>query len=88
MISWRIRSRPRNPACPSFEWNIWACSSERVEGPHAADAEQDLLAETVLRAPAVEAVGDFAQFVGVLVDVGVEQVQLDAPDAAPPRSGR
>ena len=32
--------------------------AERLEGPHAADAEQDLLADAVLGVAAVEAVGD------------------------------
>ena len=34
--------------------------AERVERPHAADAEQDLLAQPVLGVAAVEAVGDVA----------------------------
>ena len=88
VISWRMRSRPRNPAWPSLVWNTCGCSSEGLEGPHPADAEQDLLAEAVLGAPAVEPVGDCPQVVVVLVDVGVEQVQLDPPDVGQPDLGR
>ena len=58
--------------------------AERVERPHAADAEEDLLAQAVLGVAAVEPVGDLAQVVGVLVDVGVEQVERDAADVGPP----
>ena len=62
--------------------------ADRVEGPHAADAEQDLLAHAVLlRVAAVEAVGDDAALGVVLVDVGVEQVQPDAADVGPPDLG-
>ena len=46
--------------------------------------EQDLLAEAVLGAPAVEAVRHGPQVVGVLVDVRVEQVQLHPPDVGDP----
>ena len=60
---------------------------QRLERPDAADAEQDLLAEPVLGAPAVEAVGDGPQLVRVFVDVGVEQVQLDPPDLGHPDLG-
>ena len=59
----------------------------RLEGPHPADAEEDLLADPVLGAAAVEAVGDRPQLVVVGVDVGVEQVQLDPPDPGPPHLG-
>jgi hypothetical protein len=38
--------------------------AERLQGPDAADAEQDLLAEAVLDVTAVEAVGDEPQLVG------------------------
>ena len=61
--------------------------AERLEGPDAADAEEDLLAEAVLDVAAVEPVGDPAQVIGVLVDVGVEQVERDAPDVGPPHLG-
>ena len=49
--------------------------AERLEGPHPADAEEDLLAEPVLGVAAVEPVGDERRSVGFSVDVGVEQVQ-------------
>jgi hypothetical protein len=48
---------------------------DQLEGPDAADAEQDLLAQPVLAVTAVEAVGDRAAVVDVLLDVGVEEVQ-------------
>ncbi len=54
-------------------------------GPHAADAQQHLLAQPVVLAAAVEPVGDPALGRGVLLDVAVEQQQrhpadLHAPD--------
>ena len=51
-----------------------------AEGPHrahAADAEQQFLAEPVLGAAAVQPVGDLAQGRLVLLHVGVEQQQRD-----------
>ena len=61
--------------------------AERVEGAHAADAEEDLLAEAVLGLAAVEPVGDGAQVGGVLLDVGVEQVQRHPTDLGLPHAG-
>ena len=58
--------------------------AEGPQRPHAADAEQDLLAEAVLGVAAVEPVGDGAGLGRVVVDVGVEQVQRDAADVGPP----
>ena len=54
----------------------------------AADAEQHLLAQPVLAGAAVQPVGDVAEVVGVLLDVGVEQQQRHPADAGRPRSGR
>ncbi len=61
--------------------------AERVEGTHAADAKQDLLAQPVFGVAAVEPVGDLADLVGVVVDVGVEQVERDAAHVGPPHLG-
>ena len=61
--------------------------AERLERPHAADAEEDLLAQPVLGVAAVEPVGDLAHVVGVVLDVGVEQVERDAADVGPPHLG-
>ena len=58
-----------------------------VESPDAADTEKHLLAEAVLGPTAVEAVGHAAGIVGVLLDVGVEHVQLDAPHVGDPDLG-
>ena len=58
-----------------------------LQRPHAADAEQDLLAQPVLGVAAVEAVGDLADLVGVLVDVGVEEVQRHPSRARLPHLG-
>ena len=58
--------------------------AERVERPHPTDAEQDLLAEPMLDVAAVETVGDATLLGGVLLDVGVEQVELDAAHVGPP----
>ena len=48
----------------------------------------DLLADALLEAAAVEAVGDEPVLVVVLLDVGVEQVQRDASDLRPATGGR
>ena len=58
--------------------------AERVERADAADTEEDLLAQPVLGVAAVQAVGHVAHVVGVLVDIGVEQVQRHAPDIGAP----
>ena len=60
-----------------------------VEGPqrpHAADAEHDLLPETVLFVAAVEAVGDGHGLGRIAGDVRVEQVERDPPDVDAPHS--
>ena len=61
-----------------------AVLTNRLERTHAADAEEDLLAQAVLGAAAVQAVGDAALVVRVVVDVGVEQVERDPPDLPAP----
>ena len=61
--------------------------AERGERPHAADAEQDLLAQPVLDVAAVEAVRDELQVLGVLGKVGVQQVERRAPHHGPPHLG-
>ncbi len=59
-----------------------------LHGTGAADAEQQLLQQAVLAAAAVEAVGDAAQLLRVLGDVGVEQQQADATDRRAARCAR
>ena len=49
--------------------------AERPDRPHPADAEQQLLAQPVVAAAAVQPVGDLVQVGLVLLDVGVEQQQ-------------
>jgi hypothetical protein len=56
----------------------------RADGPHAADAEQQLLVQAVVAAAAVEPVGDLALGLGVELDVGVQQQQRHAADLRPP----
>ncbi len=85
----RIRSRPRNPAWPSLVWKhlgrgMPAQRAERPDRADPADAEQQLLAEPVLAAAAVQPVGDLVQVRLVLLDVGVEQQQWDAADLGHP----
>ena len=58
--------------------------AEGPQGADAADAEHDLLAQSVVLVAAVEAVGDGDAVGRVAVDVGVEQVQRDAADVGPP----
>ncbi len=60
---------------------------ERADRPHAADAEQHLLAQPVLGVAAVQAVGDGADDLAVLLHVGVEQQQRDAADLGDPDAG-
>ena len=54
----RMRSTPRKPAWPSFMWNTSGSMPSAAQRAHAADAEQDLLAQAVLGVAAVEPVGD------------------------------
>ena len=61
--------------------------AEGAQRPHPADAEHDLLAQPVVLVAAVEAVGDGDAVGGVALDVGVEQVQRDAPDVGAPDVG-
>jgi hypothetical protein len=61
--------------------------AQRAEGPHRAhpaDAEQQLLAQPVVAAAAVQPVGDLVQVGLVLLHVGVEQQQRDAADLGHP----
>ena len=87
VISLRIRSRPEEAGVALVGVEDLGLGADGVEGPHAADAEQDLLADPVLGAAAVEAVGDGPQVVVVGVDVGVEQVELDPADLGQPDLG-
>src|ERR1700712_3306202 len=48
-------------------------------GPPPADADEDLLPDALVLVAAVEPVGDPAQLGLVVLDVGVEQQQRDAP---------
>ena len=57
---------------------------ERPDGSHPADAGQDLLLHAMLLVAAVETVGDPAQFVLVLRNVGVQQQQRNATDLGHP----
>ena len=87
-----MRSSPRKPAWPSFVWNTSALGRAGEVGPrldraHAADAEQELLQQPVLATAAVQPVGDRAQALLVLGDVGVEQQQPHPSDGRLPDPG-
>ena len=56
----------------------------RPDRPHPADAEQHLLAQPVLGVAAVQPVGDRADDLAVLLDVGVEQQQGHPADLRDP----
>ena len=56
----------------------------RADGAHAADADEDLLADALVLVAAVEPVGDAAQVGVVLLDVGVEHQQRHPPDRGLP----
>ena len=51
--------------------------AHRLQRPHPPDAEQDLLADAVLRTASVQTVGDGPHVRLVGLDVGIEHVQLD-----------
>ena len=53
----------------------------------AADAQQNLLLETILPIAAIEAVGDGTVELGVHVVVGVQQIKADAPHIRTPHQG-
>ena len=57
---------------------------ERADRPHPADAGQDLLLDPVLLVAAVQPVGDTAQVVLVLRDVGIQQQQRNSTDLRDP----
>ena len=60
---------------------------EDAQRPHAADAEEQLLAQPVLAVAAVQPVGHVAVVVGVALDVGVEHQQRHPADAGDPDPG-
>ena len=57
------------------------------QGPHAADAQQDFLGDAQVNVAPVQAGGQLAVVGGVLVQVAVQQVERDAPDAQFPDAG-
>ena len=59
----------------------------RLDRARAADAEQQLLQQSVLAAAAVEAIGDAAELLDVLLHIRVQQQQRDAPDREAPDAG-
>ena len=84
-----MRSSDRKPAWPSFVWKTCGVQAECSQGPDAADAEHDLLAQAVLDVAAVEAVGDAGGLAGCSRrHVGVEQVQRDPADVDAPDRDR
>ncbi len=62
--------------------------TEGAQCPHAADAEDDLLAQAMVGVAAVEAVGDRHTVGGVAFDVGVEEVQRHPADVGAPHADR
>jgi hypothetical protein len=58
--------------------------SKATKRAHATDAEHHLLLQAVLAVAAVQPVRDRARPLGIAVDIGIEQVQRDAPDLDPP----
>ncbi len=61
--------------------------AERPDGPHPADAEQQLLAQPVVTAAAVQPVGDLVQVWLVLLDIRIEQQQRDPAHLRQPDLG-
>ena len=58
--------------------------AERPERAHAADAEDDFLLDARLPIAPVQTRGQLAVPRGVLFEIGVEEIELHAPDAYPP----
>ena len=81
---------PRVPLVGVEDGGLRDAGETRVErdGPRAPDAEQQLLQKTVLSPAAVETVGDGAELLRVLGDVGVEQKERHATDGELPDAGR
>jgi len=61
--------------------------AERAYRPHATDAKQQLLPESVVAAAAVEPVGDLTQGGVVLLHVGIEQQQRNPAHLREPDLG-
>ncbi len=61
--------------------------AERLQGAHAADAEEDLLADAVLGVAAVQPVGHQPALRGVAVHVAVQEVELHPAHVGPPDLG-
>ena len=59
--------------------------AERAQGPHAADAEDDLLLHARLAIAAVQPRRELAVPRRVLLEVGVEQEEIHPADAHAPR---
>ena len=78
-ISSRIRCRTTNAACPSFRWNTAGSTPSALQRAHAADAEDDLLLDARLAIAAVEPRRQLAVPRRVLLEVGVEQIELTRP---------
>ena len=80
----RMRCRTTKPACPSFRWKTDGVEPERAQDADAADAEDDFLLDAHLAIAAVEAGRELAIPGRVLLEVGVEQIQLRAPEPHAP----
>ncbi len=80
-----MRCSTTNPACPSFRWNTGRFDAQRLEGADAANPQHDLLLNPSVPIAAVQACREIPVSWGVLVKIGVEQVdghtaKPDAPD--------
>ena len=60
---------------------------ERADGPHPANAGQNLLPDAMFLVAAVQAVGDGAQVVLVFRDIGIQQEQRNATHLGDPDPG-
>ena len=91
-MRWRTSSSAANALWPSFRCSDAGRDAQRGERPHAADAEQQLLADADALVAAVEPRRQLAILGLVAVDVRVEQQQRVAadrelPDARGDRAG-
>ena len=79
--------QPEEAGVPLVRVEDLRLEAHGLQGPDAADAEEDLLADAVLGVAAVEPVGHQPAVRGVPVDVAVQEIELHPADIGPPDLG-
>ena len=80
----RMRCSTTNAACPSLRCQAAGVDAHRLQRADAADAEDDLLLHARFAIAAVEPRRQLAVPRGVLLQIGVEQIQLHAAEPHAP----